>query len=435
MNSTANTVQRETSAVPTTQIVRKLDTMPRPKSFVPQPAQKTKEGLNLEVHVIADLLPGKGLRKRGIVKPNIPSFGAFELYCDEGTSIGGTDTAPAPLSYLAAGIAFCLLTHLKGYATSQNLSVNSLRVEQKMKFQSRIPGMTADTGGQMEGVSEGMETFVLIDTPEPPEVIQRMVDVAEKACMAAQTVINAVPASTIILHNGTFVLVLWLCFHRSVRQPEPARLLVKPSTKNLDVLPPPTELERLFKTLAALDAVMSPEWEYRYYSYARNWGSGETLGSMRNGSGDEIFALFNKHGCFMKGFAHEYSNYDQPVKSFYQNVPTQFFTAVTEPAFSTENVTFCYWRLNRDHQWHYADVPLPEFDDPDGSAFLLAELDGKPESYKTFCEEYYETNVPLVVIEKVYRHEVLTDSEIHTLNDAIDIGVLRTEFDAIGYPA
>lgn len=137
----------------------------------------------------------------------------------------------------------------------------------------------------------------------------------------------------------------------------------------------------------------------------------------------------------MTGFAHEYSDYDQPMKLFYQNVPSQFFTAVTEPALSTENVTFCYWRLNRDRQWHYADVLLPESDDPDGSAFLLAELDGKPESYKTFCEEYYETNVPLVVVEKAYRHEVLTDSEIHTLNNTIDISVLRTEFDAIGYPA
>ena len=202
MNSTTDTIQTETSPAPTTQIVRKLDTMPRPKSFVPQPAQKTKEGLDLEVHVIADLLPGKGLRKRGIVKPNIPSFGAFELYCDEGTSIGGTDTAPAPLSYLAAGIAFCLLTHLKGYAATQNLSVNSLRVEQKMKFQSRIPGMTADTGSQMEGLSKGMETFVVVDSTEPPEAIERMVEVAERACMAAQTVVNAVPATTTVIRNG-----------------------------------------------------------------------------------------------------------------------------------------------------------------------------------------------------------------------------------------
>lgn len=184
------------------QIVSRLDVMPEPTAFEVEPATKSREGLDLEVHVLAELVPGPGLVKRGYVKPNIPSFGAFELYCDEGAVIGGSDTAPAPLSYLAAGIAFCFLTHLKGYADSANLNVSSLRIEQRMKFQSRIPGMTADMGGQMEGYSNGVETFVVVDTDEPPEVVARMVEVAEKACMAAQTVVNAVPAMTTIIRNG-----------------------------------------------------------------------------------------------------------------------------------------------------------------------------------------------------------------------------------------
>ncbi len=158
--------------------------------------------MDLEVHVLAELMPGPGLVKRGYVQPNIPSFWAFELYCDEGTMIGGSDTAPAPLSYLAAGIAFCLLTHLKGYVDAEKLSISSIRIEQRMKFQSRIPGMTADMGGQMEGYSRGIETFVVIETNEPPEVIAHMAEIAEKACMAAQTVVNAVPASTTIVRNG-----------------------------------------------------------------------------------------------------------------------------------------------------------------------------------------------------------------------------------------
>ena len=183
-------------------IVKRIDTMPAPVSFDIEPAKKSKEGLNLELHTIAELLQGPGLLKRCYVKPNIPSFGAFEMHSDEGTLIGGADLAPAPLSYLAAGIAFCLLTHLKGYADSQGLDISSIRVEQKMKFQSRIPGMTADMGGQMEGHSNGLETFVLIETQESDEAIARMSDIAERACMAAQTVVNAVPASMIITING-----------------------------------------------------------------------------------------------------------------------------------------------------------------------------------------------------------------------------------------
>ncbi len=185
-------------------IVSKIDRMPEPTAFKIETAKKSKEGLDLEVHVLAEIMPGSGLVKRGYVKPNVPGFGAFELYCDEGLSIGGGDTAPAPLSYLAAGIAFCLLTHLKAYADFEKLNVSSIRLEQKMKFQSRVPVMMMDpaAGNQMEGLSKGVETFVFIDTDEPPEVIARMVDVAEKACMAAQTVVNAVPASTVVISNG-----------------------------------------------------------------------------------------------------------------------------------------------------------------------------------------------------------------------------------------
>ncbi|KLN60804.1 hypothetical protein WH96_10035 [Kiloniella spongiae] len=183
-------------------IVKPIDKMPSPISFEIQPAKKTKDGLNLELHVIAELINGPGLVKRGYVKPNIPTFGAFELLCDEGEMIGGSDSAPAPLSYLAAGIAFCLLTHLKGYADNLKLDISSIKIEQKMKFQSRIPGMTSEMGGQMEGLSNGIETFVLIEAKENDDTIKKMINVAEQACMAAQTVINAVPASTEILLNG-----------------------------------------------------------------------------------------------------------------------------------------------------------------------------------------------------------------------------------------
>lgn len=34
------------------------------------------------------------------------SFGKFEMICDEGRNLGGDDTAPPPLAYFAASIAF-----------------------------------------------------------------------------------------------------------------------------------------------------------------------------------------------------------------------------------------------------------------------------------------------------------------------------------------
>ncbi|MDH4146905.1 MAG: hypothetical protein OEY23_17240 [Acidimicrobiia bacterium] len=34
------------------------------------------------------------------------TFAQFEMLCDEGTAIGGDDTAPPPLAYFGAALAF-----------------------------------------------------------------------------------------------------------------------------------------------------------------------------------------------------------------------------------------------------------------------------------------------------------------------------------------
>jgi len=71
-------------------------------------------------------------------------------------------------------------------------------------------------------------------------------------------------------------------------------------------LPDIERLRRLAKSIAMLDAIISPEWEYRSYSYNSHWGQDEEMASMRNGCGDDWFLLFNSHGAALKGFAHEY---------------------------------------------------------------------------------------------------------------------------------
>ena len=57
----------------------------------------------------------------------------------------------------------------------------------------------------------------------------------------------------------------------------------------LAALPDIEALRKLTQSLAMLDAIMSPEWEYRYYSFNSKWYESEMMASMRNGSGDEYF--------------------------------------------------------------------------------------------------------------------------------------------------
>jgi hypothetical protein len=55
------------------------------------------------------------------------------------------------------------------------------------------------------------------------------------------------------------------------------------SSRNLEALPAIDEVKRIAQSLAILDAILMPEWEFRYYSFDAHWGEGEMLASSRAG--------------------------------------------------------------------------------------------------------------------------------------------------------
>ena len=79
------------------------------------------------------------------------------------------------------------------------------------------------------------------------------------------------------------------------------------STRNLSILGSLATVERVAQSIALLDAILSPEWQYRFFSFNAGWDSArhERMASMRDGSGDEYFAVFSPVGGILKGFAHE----------------------------------------------------------------------------------------------------------------------------------
>src|SRR6266545_3544798 len=174
-------------------------------------------------------------------------------------------------------------------------------------------------------------------------------------------------------------------FRQSTASHETPPAFAMISTRDLSGLPDVDGLKRLLQSMAMLDAILSPEWQYRYYSFNSKWSRGEQMGSMRDGCGDDFFALFNKHGCFLKGFDHEamMSPYGQKPKRVWPGVldavPEEFADELKQPAFSMEDTTFCIWRRYSDSGWQRGIIDFPtERPDPDGSQSLLSPLDGKP---------------------------------------------------------
>jgi hypothetical protein len=212
------------------------------------------------------------------------------------------------------------------------------------------------------------------------------------------------------------------------------------STRNLTGLPTIETLGKLTQSLATLDAILMPEWDNRYYSFNSKWAENEQMASMRNGQGDGWYCGFGLVGVFLKGFDHEseMSPWRTEIPKVWPGVldavPDAFKSFATEPAFSMEDTTFCLWRGIQDAQWNAGKISFPAGDDPDGSAWMLAILDGNPNTYKSWAEDYYACPVSLSAVQQIYEHAPLTAELVQELNATIKLAALLADASEIGYP-
>lgn len=214
------------------------------------------------------------------------------------------------------------------------------------------------------------------------------------------------------------------------------------STRDLSRLPDLTKLEQLSQSIAMLDAIISPEWDYRYFSFNAKWDplKQERMASMRNGSGDEYFLLFSPQGGILKGFDHEaaMSPWTREPKEVWpgvlDHVPAMFADFLTEPAFSLGDTTFCIWRAHNDDRWQIGPVSFPLGNDPDGSEDLLWMLDGDPETYVRFAYDYYEKTLSIDLVRELYLLRPLTPALVSEINSDAEWNGLLSYAQEIGYP-
>src|SRR2546430_4902245 len=117
--------------------------------------------------------------------------------------------------------------------------------------------------------------------------------------------------------------------------------------KAMIMLPPISALKKRCRALAALDLILSPEWEHRYFSFNARWAPGEELASMRNGCGDEWFCLFHATGwAGLKGLDHESLAWteggDALCEALRSEIPAQYADFSCEPAFRWDVTSFVF---------------------------------------------------------------------------------------------
>lgn len=201
----------------------------------------------------------------------------------------------------------------------------------------------------------------------------------------------------------------------------------------IDILPPPNELREAARVLAALDAILSPEWQYRYYSFDPAWSDTEWMASMRDGCGSHWY-LVRVHdvGFGLLGLSLRSPGFRQgdPFPGILDQVPASLHAGfVNEPAFDSKNATFTAWWLDADPGWN-AGLSGKE----DGARELLRELLGGPEAYVAFASDYYETSIPQQLVAALFGQSTIDQACAERLNPEVDWKTLRPELEAMGIP-
>lgn len=200
------------------------------------------------------------------------------------------------------------------------------------------------------------------------------------------------------------------------------------------------------RAMAVLDAIMSPDWKSRFYSFDSQRSPTEETASMRDGCGNDYSIVFSPAGAYARGFDHEspMSPYrvtpPVPWPGLFDGVPEAFLHHVAEPAFSeqdgTPRATVCFWREQADPEWRAGAIEaLPAGVEDGGSAEWLFDVlvDGRPEAYQQFAEEHYEVAVNIEAIRHVYALQPLTQSVVSALNPDVDLADLDEDLTQIGY--
>ena len=191
--------------------------------------------------------------------------------------------------------------------------------------------------------------------------------------------------------------------------------------------------------LAAITAVFAVEYGESQFTFDPRWRKHQQVATNINGCGDELFMHFLRHGCFIKGFAHEsemtpYNRDDRSVwPRVIDDVPDNFNSSLSEPAFDPGATTFAIWRMSSSNEWSTGNIEFPVGDYKDGSADLLEPINYTPADVTEWLSENYETDVDSGIIQSVFDGHALSDSQMSKLNPSSPIHAIRNAVRATGW--
>ena len=200
--------------------------------------------------------------------------------------------------------------------------------------------------------------------------------------------------------------------------------------RTIDALPVGRAFSQRAKALAIIDAILCPEWEYRYYSFNSDWGSGQSMASARDGQGAEYFALISNDAIGFKLYDPQNPSVPMPSEGWAAHAPanTGLEDVWDEPAFSMDRIS---WLATCDAGIWQLLAGEPRIPD------LAEALTRDAEEHANWAATYYELTPRTERVEAL-RHlfdgKPLTGEIVAALNPATSIVDLTDDMAEIGWP-
>lgn len=206
-----------------------------------------------------------------------------------------------------------------------------------------------------------------------------------------------------------------------------------PSTKDPTSLPTRKALQGICKAISVVDAILSADWQYRYFSYNCKWTKDEEFFEMRDGEGCHMLVLFHKKGCVINGVDPEVPKADK--KQLTKGLPKIYEEFIFGEPVKSFGTTFCLW-TNEHEQWQTGEIKNYK----DNSKDFLNFFSPKPHQYIEWATHYFEGSfkeggIPLNTVTKIYKGEMLTKKMVLSIvNDHEDWNQLKEDLEEINYP-
>ena len=183
-----------------------------------------------------------------------------------------------------------------------------------------------------------------------------------------------------------------------------------------------SDIKNKLKAIATLEAIIEPEWEYRYFSFDSKWAENESMASMRDGQGSTWFLWFKEELIGYKCISKEdglINNFEEIKKT----IPSSYLDFIQEPAFHPDSAS-AVW-LFENNSWRKIGLEINHLID------LNQVLEWSPKHYKAWADEYYEQELNLQAIESIFNLNI-NEETIKVLNSEIDLEALTEDLKEIG---